>query len=161
MKMNKISEKNEKILNAAAVALFVLCFAACAFFGNRDVLGTLFTEIGIGEPLKMPFSYTTVCFLFFGLLVALAVVGFIIKSRLMLFLSGVYELLFIAAFVMLGFAATGNISGEGFFKAVTYAVTAVLIPVYGVIWSINLFFFVLFVPLFVFNVVAIVKTFKK
>ncbi len=143
--------------------LFLLSFGACALFGWRDVVNGLFAPSGenVGELLKMPAAYTFVCFLFLLVLCAMVILGTVKRSKVNLWISGIYMLLFVTGFIFLGALATGNITNEALYNIVTYFLTVVLIPMYGVIWQINLLFFLLFVPLFIVNIVGLVKCYKK
>lgn len=161
--MEQLKKRNLLIANITAVASFVVTFVLCAVFGWIDVIGYLFSPSGenVGQVFKMPPTYTIVCFLFFAVLCALVIFGIILKNKLMCLIAASYELIFIIAFILLGLFATGNITNETVYAVVTYFLTAVLIPVYGVIWHLNVFFFLLFIPLVVANIVGIVKAFKK
>lgn len=161
--MEKIKKRNKIITNTAAVAVFVISFAVCAVFGWIDVINTLFSADGdnLGELLVMPHTYTVVCFLFLGVLCALVIFGYIYKNKLMLMLAAGYEVLFLLSFVLLGLLSAGSVNNGTLSTIVTYFVSAVLIPVYGVIWNINWLFFVIYIPLLIFNIVAIVKVFKN
>ena len=109
----------------------------------------------------MPTTYTVVSFVFFAVICAIVILGFIFKNKIMVFLAFFYQILFLLSFVMLGVFATGNVTVEGLYSFLTYLLTFTLLPVYGVIWNINFYFFILFIPLMVFNIIAIVKICRK
>ena len=161
--MDKVKQKNKIITNISAVAVFVVSYVLCAVFGWIDVVKTLFDPSGdnVGEVFKMPPTYTIVCFLFVAVLCAFVIFGIKLKSRLMVIFAATYELLFVISFILLGAFVSGNITNETLFDVIMYFLTAVLLPVYGVIWSINLLFFLIFIPLFILTIVALVKLFKK
>ncbi len=161
--MDKVKQKNKIITNISAVAVFVVSYVLCAVFGWLDVVKTLFDPSGdnVGEVFKMPPTYTIVCFLFVAALCAFVIFGIKLKSRLMVLFAATYELLFVISFILLGAFVSGNITNETLFDVIMYFMTAVLLPVYGVIWSINLLFFLIFIPLLILTIVALVKVFKK
>ena len=160
-----IMKKADKIniFDIVLPILFLLSFGACALFGWRDVVNGLFAPSGenVGELLKMPLAYTLVCFVFLIVLCAMVILGIIKRSKVNLWISAIYMLLFVAGFIFLGALATGNITNEALYNIVTYFLTAVLIPMYGVIWQMNFFFFLIFIPLFIVNIVGLVKSYKK
>lgn len=161
--MEKVKQKNKLLTNIAAVAVFLISYAICAVFGWIDVVKTLFdpSRDNVGEVFKMPPTYTIVCFLFVAILCAFVIFGITLKSKLMVLLAASYELIFIISFLLLVVFATGNITNESLFDIVMYFLTATLLPVYGVIWNINRLFFLIFIPLFILTIVALVKVFKK
>ena len=152
-----------KIIDIVFPILFLLTFGACALFGWRDVVNGLFAPSGenVGELLKMPIAYTIVCFVFLVVLCVMVILGTIKRSKVNLWISGIYMLLFVAGFIFLTALATGNITNEGLYNIVTYFLTVVLIPVYGAIWQMNMLFFLLLIPLFIINIVGLVKSYKK
>lgn len=161
--MEQLKKRNILIANITAIASFVVTFVLCAVFGWIDVVGYLFSPSGenIGQVFKMPPTYTIVCLLFFAVLCALVIFGIILKNKLMCLLAASYELIFIIAFILWGLFVMGNITNETVFTAVMYFLTAVFIPVYGIIWHIGALIFLLFIPLVIANIVGIVKAFKK
>lgn len=160
--MNK-TDKIIKIIDIVFPILFLLTFGVCALFGWRDVVNGLFAPSGenVGELLKMPIAYTIVCFVFLVVLCVMVVLGTITHSKVNLWISGIYMLLFVAGFIFLSALATGNITNEGLYNIVTYFLTVVLIPVYGAIWHMNFLFFIVLIPLFVINIVGLVKSYKR
>ena len=161
--MDKVKQKNKIITNFSAVAVFVVSYVLCAVFGWIDVVKTLFDPSGdnVGEVFKMPPTYTIVCFLFVAVLCAFVIFGIKLKSRLMVLFAATYELLFVISFILLVAFVSGNITNETLFNVIMYFLTAVLLPVYGVIWNINRLFFLIFIPLVILTIVALVKVFKK
>ncbi len=161
--MEKVKQKNMVLTTVATVAVFVISYTLCAVFGWIDVINNLFDPSGnnVGEVFEMPPTYTIVCFLFVAVLCAFVIFGIKLKSRLMVLFAATYELLFIVSFVLLGSFATGNITNQTLFNIIMYFMTVVLLPVYGVIWNIALLFFLIFIPLLILTVIALVKVFKK
>lgn len=161
--MDAVRKRNVIITNTLAVAVFSVSFAVCAVFGWIDVIKYLFSVDGqnIGQVLMMPLTYSVVCFLFVAVLCALVIFGYIFKNKLMLLLAAGYELMFLMSFILLGLLSTGNVTNSTLYDILTCMITAVLIPVYGVIWNVNWLFFAIYIPLAVFNIIAIVKVFKK
>ena len=163
--MKEVLNKNRSTIKIVSIVAFVVSFLVCAYFGWRDVLNYLFSPSGenVGEVFKMPPTYTIVCFVFLAILIGVAVLGYVLKSRTLVLLSASYELIFILAFIMLAafvsMLDSGNAS-ETLMSVFEYVLAFVLIPVYGSIWTINGLFFLIFIPLVVFNIVAIVKAFK-
>ena len=163
--MDNILTKNKKSITVVSVILFIASFFVCAYFGWRDVLNYLFSPSGenVGEVFKMPPTYTVVCFIFLAILIGVAVLGYVLKSKVLVLISAAYELLFIVAFIMLAVFVSMLESGEAsetVMSILEYLLAFVLIPVYGSIWTINRLFFLVFIPLVVFNIVAIVRAFK-
>lgn len=161
--MESFALKHKLTLNSASVVLFVLGYIVCGIFGWLDVIKDLFNVNGsnMGEKLKMPITYSIVCFLFFALLIALAVFGLLLKNKLMVFLSLGYEVLFVISFALLGVFAMGNIESATLFKILTYVLCFMLIPVYGVIWHLRGIFFLIFIPLIIFGIISAIKVCKK
>ncbi len=163
--MKDFLKKNQSTITIASIVAFVVSFLVCAYFGWRDVLNYLFSPSGenVGEVFKMPYTYTVVCFIFLAILIGVAVLGFVAKNKVLVLLSAGYEVLFILAFIMLAVFVSMLESGEAsatVMSILEYLLAFALIPVYGSIWTINRLFFLIFVPLVVFNIVAIVKAFK-
>ena len=159
--MGDFAEKNNASLGVVSAVVFLISYGLCAFFGWRDVVNTLFNPVNLGQPMKMPTTYTVVSFVFLAVICAIVILGFIFKNKIMVFLAFFYQILFLLSFVMLGVFATGNVTVEGLYSFLTYLLTFTLLPVYGVIWNINFYFFILFIPLMVFNIIAIVKICRK
>ena len=159
--MQKIS--NVKIYNIFSLIAFVVIFGLCAVFGWIDVVNNLFSPSAdnLGDVFKMPLTYTIVSFLFLAVLICLVVLGSVVKSRTMLLLAGVYQLLFIIAFIFLYVLTSGNVTSKALYDFITYFLTVVLIPVYGAVWHLNLWFFLIFIALIIGDVIGIVKTFKS
>ena len=161
--MESFALKHKPTLNAASVILFVLSYIVCGIFGWLDVIKDLFNVNGsnMGTKLVMPITYSIVSFLFFGLLIAFAVFGLLLKNKLMVFLSFGYQVLFVISFALLGVFATGNIESVKIFKLLTYVLSFIMIPVYGVIWHLGPIFLLLFACLIVFGLVSVIKVCKK
>lgn len=161
--MESFALKHKPTLNSASVVLFVLSYVVCVIFGWLDVIMDLFNvnSSNIGEKLKMPITYSIVCFAFFALLIALAVFGLLLKNKVMVFLSLTYEVLFVVSFALLGVFAVGSIESVEVFKILTYVLCFMLVPVYGVIWHLRAIFFLIFIPLIIFGIVSAVKVCKK
>lgn len=161
--MEEVKRRNKIITDVAAVVIFVLSFAVCAVLGRIKVIDNLFSASGdnLGETLEMSPTYSIVCFLFVAVLCVLAVFGLMLKNKLMVLLSITYEALLLLSFISLGLFATGNIENQTLYRIVMYVITVILAPVYGVIWNINMFFFVIYVPLVAFNIFAVIRVFKS
>ena len=159
--MNK--EPNVKLFNSISIIVFVIAFALCAFFGWRDVVNNLFSPSAdnLAEGLKMPVTYAIISFIFLAVLCCFVIVGTLIKSKTMLFIAGTYQLLFILGFVLLGVLSAGNITNKGLYDIVVYFLTAVLIPAYGAIWHLNLWFFLYLIVLLFVNVFGLIKAYKS
>ncbi len=161
--IKKVNTYKVREFNAVAIILFIVTFGLCAVFGWLDVVDYLVNDSSLNraEPFVMPIRYTVICAVFTALIIALAAVGMKIRSKLMVVLSAVYQCIFILSFIVLAFFATGGITNQTLYYAAIYALTAVLLPVYGLIWKIGAYFFLIFIPLVIFTAVAVVKTFKK
>lgn len=163
--MNEFLNKNRSAIKIVSIVAFAVSFLVCAYFGWRDVLNYLFSSSGenVGELLIMPPTYTIACFVFLAVLIGVAVLGYVLKSRTLVLLSAAYELLFILSFIMLAAFVSMIESGESSATLISifeYVLAFVLIPVYGSIWTINQLFFLIFIPLVIFNIIAIVKAFR-
>lgn len=163
--MKELLKKNQYEITVASIIGFIVSFLVCAYFGWRDVLNYLFSPDGenVGEVFRMPPTYTIVCFVFLAILIGVAVLGYVLKSKVLVLLSAAYELLFILSFIMLAVFVSMLESGEAsetVMSIMEYLLAFVLIPVYGSIWTINGLFFLIFIPLVIFNIVAVVKVFK-
>lgn len=163
--MKELLKKNQSAITVASIIGFIVSFLVCAYFGWRDVLNYLFSPDGenVGEVFRMPPTYTIVCFVFLAILIGVAVLGYALKSKVLVLLSAAYELLFILSFIMLAVFVSMLESGEAsetVMSIMEYLLAFVLIPVYGSIWTINRLFFLIFIPLVIFNIVAVVKVFK-
>lgn len=163
--MKELLKKNQSAITVASIIGFIVSFLVCAYFGWRDVLNYLFSPDGenVGEVFRMPPTYTIVCFVFLAILIGVAVLGYALKSKVLVLLSAAYELLFILSFIMLAVFVSMLESGEAsetVMSILEYLLAFVLIPVYGSIWTINGLFFLIFIPLVIFNIVAVVKAFK-
>ncbi len=159
--MNKFAEKNKTSLGVVSAITFVISYGLCALFGWLDVVNNLFSTDGLGQPLKMPVTYTLISFLFFAIIIALVIFGFVFKNKAMLLISFFYNLLFVLSFVLLMAFATGNVTDDSLYSLLTYLLTFTLLPVYGVIWNIRFLFIVIFIPLLIFNIIAVVRAFKR
>ncbi len=164
--MKEFFNKNKTALTVVSIITFAVSFLVCAYFGRRDVLNYLFSPTGenIGEVFKMPPTYTAVCFAFLAVMIGITVLGFFMKSKVLSLIPAVYEFIFILAFVLLAAFTSLLVSGEAsqtVMDIIEYFLVFALIPVYGTIWTINGLFFIIFIPLVIFNIVAIVKAFKK
>lgn len=161
--MESFALKHKPTLNSASVVLFVLSYVVCGIFGWLDVIMDLFNvnSSNIGEKLIMPITYSIVCFVFFALLIALEVFGLLLKNKLMVFLSLGYSVLFMISFALLGVFATGNVESVTLFKILTYVLSFMMIPVYGVIWHLGPIFLLFFAFLIIFGIVSAVKVCKK
>ena len=160
--MNKSIQNKQKV-EIVSTAAFIISFILCAVFGWFDVINYLFSSNGenVGKLFEMPLTYTIVCFLFVAVLCAIVILGYVFKSKLLVIIALSYELLFILAFVLLGVFSTGNITSQGLYDLVSYLLAFALIPVYSVIWNLNLLFFIIFIPLTIYTVYAFVRVFKK
>ncbi len=154
--------KHKSTLTAGSVVLFVITYILCGVFGWFDVIMDLFKiNNNAGSLMVMPVAYSVISFIFLALLIALSVFGFIFKNKVMIFLALCYEVLFAVTFALLGVFATGGIENVTVYKVLIYSLSVSLAPIYGVIWYMGAFFFLILIPLLVFGIVSAVKVCKK
>ncbi len=159
--MESFALKHKSTLNSASVILFIFGYLACGVSGWFNIQKLFRVNNNAGELLKMPITYSIICFLFLTLLIALAVFGYILKNKIMIFLALGYEFFFLVAFALLGIFASGNIVNKTVYDILLWTLSFVLIPVYGTIWHLNAFFFLIYIPLLIFGIVSVFKVYKK
>ena len=157
--MESFALKYKTRLNVISVAVFFIIYAVCGVFGWFDVIIGAFATVG--ATVKMPLTYAISSFVFLAVMIALAVLGLLLKNKVMVLLPFCYQALLIVSFFLLGVFATSNVTNLTVYKLLIYALSAILVPVYGAAWLLRFVIFIILIPLFIFGIVSIVAVFKK
>ncbi|MBE6798804.1 MAG: hypothetical protein E7525_03380 [Ruminococcaceae bacterium] len=160
--MKKDSKKLNLALSVLGVIAFVASFAGALLAYGFDYIKSLLSNEGfLNVTVTVPTSVTVMSFIFFAVLIALAVLGHIFKNKVILLVSVSYQSLLVMSILMLVLFMQADIANATLYSVLQWVLTVLFAPVYGVIWQLGPLFFFIFVPLVIASAVFTVKMFKR
>lgn len=154
-------KKINKAATVISVLAFIAAFAASLALFWKYVIDASLNQTMQGVALDVSGVYIAASFIFFALLFAISIVGFLLKNKYMLLLSAAYQVLLIIGILLLTFMVGGQIGNEALYEVLMWVLMVLVAPVYGAVWILGSWFIALFAALFIATVVFIVFTFRK
>ena len=114
-----------------------------------------------GTAMDVSAVYLISSFLFLAVLIALNVVGFILKNKYLLIITAVYQLLLVVALVLLVFLVNGQIDNAGLYNVLMWVLMVLVAPIFGTVWELGSLFFLVFGALVVLTVVFAIIFHKR
>jgi hypothetical protein len=90
----------------------------------------------------------------------MVVLGQIFKNKVLLLTAAAYQVLLLLSVLMLLLLMNADVS-EALYTVLLWVLIILFAPVYGAIWQLGAFFFLVFIPLIIVNIVFVVKLFKS
>ena len=161
MKSRNLKELNI-LWTVIGVVGFIGSFAASLLvFGFGYIKDQLSNDGFWGIEIKEPVGLAVTSLIFIVVLIALTVLGHILKNKVLLLLSASYQLLLVLALLMLVIVELCGITNETLFTVLMWVLVTLLAPIFGSVSVLGTFFFIVFIPLVIATTVFTVKALKK
>lgn len=159
--MKKNLKEINILLNVLGLFAFIVSFGGALFAFGFDYIKSLLSNNGfLNINVTMPASVSVWSFVFLAVLIAMVVLGQIFKNKVLLLTAAAYQVLLLLSVLMLLLLMNADVS-EALYTVLLWVLIILFAPVYGAIWQLGAFFFLVFIPLIIVNIVFVVKLFKS
>ena len=159
--MKNENMKVNRTVTVVSVVVFFAAFAASVALFWKYVIDVFLNQTMFGTAMDVSAVYLISSFLFLAVLIALNVVGFILKNKYLLIISAVYQLLLVVALVLLVFLVNGQIDNAGLYNVLMWVLMVLVAPIFGTVWELGSWFFLVFGALVVLTVVFAIIFHKR
>ena len=156
-----LSKKTNNIITIASILSFVALFVASVLTFWKYVIDKLSSATNFGVPLDVSVGYIVISFVFVAVLIALSVVGFLLRNKYLVLVSFGYQLLLVFGLIILVFFVGGQIANQSLYTFLLWTLMVLVAPIFGAALELGGWFVGVLLVLFIATIVFLVLIFKR